>query len=187
MAYIIIAGSIVALIALVAVLLFNRLVRLRNKVDTAWRQIDVQLKRRYDLVPRLVAIAQGYAVHEKDVLTAVTRARAEAQSASSLRTKGPAEDGLSTALGGIMLLAENYPDLKAEQEFAKLADELVRTETAIAGSRKYYNGSVMQYDNARQSFPGNLVAGALAGSFKPREYFELNEAEMRAAPEAAWS
>ncbi len=187
MAYIIIAGSIVALVFLVAVLLFNRLVRLRNKVDTAWRQIDVQLKRRYDLVPRLVAIAQGYAIHEKDVLTSVTRARAEAQSASSPGTKGPAENGLSAALSGIMLLAENYPDLKAEQEFEKLTGELVRTETAIAGSRKYYNGSVMQYDNSRQSFPGNIVAGALPGSFQPREYFELDDVEMRSAPEATWS
>lgn len=187
MAYTIIVGSIVAFIFLIAILLFNRLVRLRNKVDTAWHQIDVQLRRRYDLVPRLVAIAQGYAKREEDVLTSVTRIRAKALSASSPREKGPAEDGLSAALGGILLLAENYPDLKAEEEFERLAGELVRTETAIAGARKYYNGSVMQYDNARQSFPGSLVAGALPGSFRPRDYFELDDAAMRVAPEAALS
>lgn len=184
MVYAIVLAGVAAVLLILAALLFNRLVRLRNKVSTAWHQIDVQLNRRYELVPRLVAIVQGYALHEKEVLTSVARARADAQAAASVSAKGPAEDGLSTALGGVMLIAENYPGLKADEGFENLADELTHTETAIAGARKYYNGSVMQFDNARQSFPGNVVAGILRRSFPEREYFELNDRAMRVAPDA---
>lgn len=183
--YLIVTGAVAAVVLIVLILLFNRLVRLRNKVDTAWHQIDVQLNRRHELVPRLVAIVQGYAIHEKEVLTSVTAARSQAQSAASLKAKGPAEDGLSNALGGVMLVVESYPGLKADEGFEKLADELTHTETAIAGARKYYNGSVMQYDNATQSFPGNIVAGALKGSFQEREYFELDDNAMRLTPDVA--
>ncbi len=165
-------------------LLFNRLVRLRNKTDNAWHQIDVQLKRRYDLVPELAEVVKGYASHEKGTLESAASARTRAMSAGSINEQGPAEDGLTGAVGSLLALAESYPDLKANQEFLKFQEELSSTETRIAGARKYYNGAVMYYDNARQGFPGNIVARIFSNSFPDRDYFEITDPEDRKAPSA---
>jgi len=180
--YVIIGIVAVALIALL--FLFNRLVRLRNKVDNAWHQIDVELKRRYDLVPELANVVKGYAAHEKQTFESVTDARTRAISAASVGEKAPAEDGLTGALGSVLAVAEAYPDLKANQQFLKLEAELTETETRIAGSRKYYNGAVMYYENARQGIPGRFVADAFPRKFGPREYFEIKDPADRLVPSA---
>jgi len=183
--------AIVVVLAVVVVagvsfaLLYNHLVRLRNKVDNAWHQIDVQLKRRYDLLPELARVVKGYAAHEKETFEAVTRARAEAMSAPSVAAQGPAEDNLTGAAGNLVALVEKYPDLKANQEFLEYQKELATSEARIAGARKYYNGSVMYYDNARQGFPGSIVAKLFSGSFTGRDYFEIKDAADREVPEAS--
>lgn len=182
-AIIAVAAVVVALLVMVA-LFFNRLVRLRDRCDNAWRQIDVELERRYDLVPRLADIVRGYAAHEKQTLRAAAGALGRAQDAGSVGDKGPAEDSLTAAVKGLVAVGESYPDLKANLEFEKFSEELSTTENRIAGSRKYYNGTVQQYDNARQSFPGNLAARLFARSFTDREYFEMEGDEGRAAPQA---
>ncbi len=184
-------GAIIAVVAVLVVVLaallvlFNRLVRLRNKTDNAWHQIDVELNRRHDLVPELSEVVKGYASHEKGVLVSAAEARGRAMNAGSVSEKGPAEDSLTGAIGGLLAVAESYPDLKANQDFLKFQAQLSQTETRIAGARKYYNGSVMYYDNARESFPGNVVAGMMKNSFGPREYFELKDPEARQAPDAS--
>jgi LemA protein len=177
---VIVALLVVALAAFL--ILFNRLVRLRNKTDNAWHQIDVQLKRRYDLVPELAEVVKGYASHERETLESAASARTRAMSAASVGEQGPAEDGLTGAVGSLLALAESYPDLKANQEFLKFQAELSSTETRIAGARKYYNGAVMYYDNARQGFPGNIVARVFSNSFPTREYFEITDPDDRRAP-----
>mgnify|MGYP005849893185 CR=1 FL=1 len=174
----------VGVILLVFTLLYNHLVRMRNRVDNAWRQIDVQLQRRHDLIPVLERIVEGYAAHEKQAL-----ARAAAARAATDRTGGPVdragpENGLTAAITGLLAVAERYPGLRADREFAELIDELSHTETAIAGSRKYYNGTVMQYNNTRQSFPGNIVAAVFRNRFAVRDYFEIEDPQDRLAPSA---
>jgi LemA protein len=173
---------VVVLIICVFLLLFNRLIRLRNKVDNAWHQIDVELNRRHDLVPELTEVVKGYASHERKAFEQAAEARAGAKKAPSPGTKGPAEESLTGAIGNLIAVGEGYPDLKANSDFLKLQKQLSETETRIAGSRKYYNGSVMQYNNARESFPGNVVANVFSGSFQPREYFEITDPEDRQVP-----
>ncbi len=180
----IVAASILAALAAVLLLLYNRLIRLRNKTDNAWHQIDVQLKRRYDLVPELAAVVEGYALHERETLELTAAARGRAMSAASVGEQGPAEDGLTAAIGSLIALGENYPDLKANQDFIKFQKELATTENRIAGARKYYNGAVMYYDNARQGFPGNMVARLFRGSFPDRDYFEITDPADREVPSA---
>jgi LemA protein len=158
------------LIAVLIVVIYNGLVRKRNAVENAWAQVDVQLKRRHDLVPNLVEVVRGYAGHERQTLTAVTTARAQALDANSLAEQAGAENALTGALKTLFAVAESYPDLKASQNFAELQEELATTENRIAYSRQYYNDAVLTYSNAIQTVPANIVAGM--GGFTAREYFQ---------------
>jgi LemA protein len=170
---------IVAIVAVAFVVIYNRLVTLRNRVDNSWSQIDVQLKRRYDLIPNLMETVKGYAAHETSVFEKVTEARASAMGAQSVGDQSQAENQLSAALKSLFAVAEAYPDLKANQNFMQLQEELTNTEGKIAYSRQFYNDSVMTYNTAIQTFPNNAVAGMF--SFKEREYFEI-ETEAAAEP-----
>jgi LemA protein len=166
---------IVLLVVIVGIASYNGLVRLRNKIDAAWAQIDVQLKRRFDLIPNLVETVKGYAAHEKDTLEGVTQARANAISAQG---QGPAaaaqaDNMLSGALKSLFAVAEAYPDLKANQNFLELQEELTATEDKVAYARQYYNDTVRSYNTKIQSIPANLIAGAF--HFEKREYFEADD------------
>ena len=172
-------AALVALIIAIFLLLFNRMIRLRNKVDNALHHIDVELNRRHDLVPELTEVVKWYASHERQAFEQAAQARAGAMCAGSVVARGPAEDSLTGAIGNLIAVAEGYPELKANSDFLKFQKQLSETETRIAGSRKYYNGAVMYYSNARESFPGDIVAKVFAGSFKPREYFEITDPEDR--------
>ena len=172
---VVIAGVIVVLLVLFLVFMYNRLVGLRNKVENAWAQIDVQLKRRYDLIPNLVETVRGYAAHERQTLEAVTQARANALNAQGAVAQAEAENMLTGALKSLFAVAEAYPDLKANQNFAALQDELATTENRIAYSRQYYNDAVQTYNTAIQTVPANLVAGTFG--FRDREYFTAPEEE----------
>ncbi len=180
-AIIIIAAVVVILIGMF-IYLYNRLVRYRNQTDNAWHQIDVQLKRRYDLIPNLVETVKGYASHEKEVFEKVTQARNMGLNAQTPGQAAQAENMIASALKSLFAVAESYPDLKANQNFLMLQEELSGTESKIAFARQFYNDSVMSYDNARQKFPGNIVAGMFSGTFPDREYFEVEEAAERTAP-----
>jgi LemA protein len=160
---------------LYAIALFNRLVRRRNQVENAWGQIDVQLKRRYDLIPNLVETVRGYAGHERGTLEAVTRARTQAMAASGPAEQAAAENALSGALKTLFAVAESYPELKANQNFLALQEELSDSENRIAYTRQYYNDAVLAYDNATSTFPANLFA-AMFG-FQARPYFEAGGEE----------
>ena len=172
---VVIAGVIVVLLVLFLILMYNRLVGLRNKVENAWAQIDVQLKRRYDLIPNLVEAVRGYAAHERQTLEAVTQARANALNAQGAVAQAEAENMLTGALKSLFAVAEAYPDLKANQNFAALQDELATTENRIAYSRQYYNDAVQTYNTAIQTVPANFVAGMFG--FRDREYFTAPEEE----------
>ncbi|WP_433223893.1 LemA family protein [Microtetraspora malaysiensis] len=161
---------IAVLLCLAAVSLYNRLVRRRGAVDNAWAQIDVQLKRRHDLIPNLVETVKGYASHERQALEAVVAARSRAVGAQTPKDQAAAEDALSGALKGLFALAEAYPDLKASRNFSELQEELSDTENRIAYTRQYYNDAVLTYNNAIQTVPANIVAGMTG--FAPREYFQ---------------
>ncbi len=163
---------VVAAFGLIAV--YNRLVVLRNRVDNSWSQIDVQLRRRYDLIPNLVETVKGYASHESATFEKVTQARNMAINAQTVREQGEAENMLTGALKSLFAVAEAYPDLKANQNFLLLQEELSNTEGKIAYARQFYNDSVMSYNTATQSFPSNLIAGMF--SFTLREYFEIEAA-----------
>ncbi|MFN8186946.1 MAG: LemA family protein [Gaiellales bacterium] len=169
---IVVAAVVVALV-LVVVLLYNRLVRLRNRTENAWAQVDVQLRRRYDLVPNLVETVKGYAAHERETFEAVTAARAAAQQASTVEEQGKAENLLTAALGRLFALAEAYPQLRATENFQALQAQLTEIEQAIAVSRQVYNDTVLTYDTALETVPTNLVASAFR--FEERAYFELEE------------
>ncbi len=183
-----VVAGLVVLVLLWGVAIFNRLVRLRVNCDNGWSQIDVQLKRRYDLIPNLVETVKGYAGHEKGTLESVVNARAKAMSvgaSAGAAAHAEAEGLLGAALGKLIALAEAYPDLKANQNFKALQEELATTENKIGFARQHYNDCVGQYSTAIQQFPSNIVAGMF--SFKPREYFELNEAAQREAPKVSFS
>ena len=175
-----IAVAVVALLVLAFVVGFNRLVRLRNEVDTGWANIDVQLKRRADLIPNLVEAVKGYAAHERGVFDSVTQARTALMSASTPAAAGQANEALTAAVGKLFAVAEAYPDLKASQNFLRLQDELTDTEDKVSAARRYYNATVMRFNTKAQSFPGVLYAGALG--FHPREFFAA-EAEAHAVPQ----
>jgi len=187
MAWYIIVGVIVILIIVVLIATYNKLVRLRNQVKNAWAQIDVQLKRRHDLIPNLIETVKGYMKHERETLEAITKARNLAQQAASsgpgVRSK--AETELSSALGRLLAVVENYPDLKANQNFLALQEELTSTENKISFSRQYYNDSVLSYNNRTQMFPSNIVA-SMTG-FKASEFFEVSLAEEREAPKVTFT
>ena len=178
-------AGVLFLAACTALLLYNRLVRLRNRVDNAWHQIDVQLNRRYDLVPALAEVVKGYTSHEKETLDSAARARTRAINAATVGEQGPAEDSVTGAIGSVLALAEKYPDLKANTEFLKFQAQLATAENRIAGSRKYYNGAVMYYNNARETFPGNTVARVFSSSFTDRDYFDIKDPADRQAPEVS--
>jgi LemA protein len=173
-----IAVGVAVLIVLFLVVTYNRLVRLRNRVEAAWSQIDVQLKRRHDLIPNLVETVKGYAAHERETLEAVTKARQQAVAAKGVEEQAQAENMLTATLRQLFAVAEAYPDLKANQNFLALQEELTGTESRIAFSRQFYNEQVLAYDNALETFPSNTVAGAF--NFKPKEYFEVEEAQRDA-------
>ena len=166
---------------------YNGLVRLRNQVKNAWAQIDVQLKRRYDLIPNLMETVKGYMTHERETLEAVTNARNLAQQVSSAGAgaRAQAEGELSSALSRLLAVVENYPDLKANQNFLALQEELTSTENKISFSRQYYNDSVLRYNNQTQMFPSNFVA-SMTG-FKASEFFEVTLAVEREAPKVSFT
>jgi LemA protein len=171
----IVGGVVVVLLVLFLVVMYNRLVGLRNKVENAWAQIDVQLKRRYDLIPNLVETVRGYAAHERQTLESVTQARANALNAQGAVAQAEAENVLTAALRSLFAVAEAYPDLKANQNFLSLQEELATTENRIAYSRQYYNDSVQSYNTAIQTVPANFIAGVFG--FRVREYFTAPEEE----------
>ncbi len=167
----------VVLVLVWTIVTYNRLVRLRNQVDAAWAQIDVQLKRRYDLIPNLVETVKGYAAHEKGTLDAVVQARNGAVAAANQGPAGraEAENLLTQTLGRLFALAEAYPNLKANENFAALQSELANTEDKIAYSRQFYNGAVQTFNNATQTIPTNLIAGMMG--FRAKEFFQTAEGE----------
>ena len=171
------------LVVVTGALLYNRLVRLRNMVDNAWSQVDVQLRRRYDLIPNLVATVKAYATHESETLGAVVRARDGARSATTIAEQGNAESALTEAIGHLLVVAEAYPELRSEERFAELQEELAETEDKISISRHIYNDTTLNYNDAVTTIPSNLVA-RLAG-FSVRNYFQAEE-RSRHTPEVKW-
>jgi len=180
--YVVIA--VLVLLALWAVLAYNALVSSRNKVDEAWSGVDVQLKRRHDLVPNLVETVKGYAAHERSTLEAVTVARGQAEAAGEPQAVERAEAKLTTALGAVNALAEAYPDLRAAESFQRLQAELAEIEDEIQASRRIYNANVQDYNTRIQVFPALLIAGPM--SFSAREFFEIEVAAERAVPQVAF-
>jgi len=165
--------GVVALLVLAAVLVFNRLVWLRNRVDNGWAQIDVQLRRRYDLIPNLVETVRGYAAHERELFEEVTRARTRAIDASSVPDQAQAEDQITHGLRQLFAVVEAYPELKANENFLALQEELTGTESKIAYARQFYNDQVMRLNTLIQSFPSVLVARAFG--FAEREFFDIED------------
>jgi LemA protein len=182
--WVIVVVVLVALVAIGLITLYNRLVRLRNRVDNAWAQIEVQLKRRWDLIPNLVETVKGYAAHERETFQAVTEARAAAQQARTPQESSQAEGILGQALGRLFAVAEAYPELQADENFRQLQTELGETENRIAVSRQVYNDTVLTYNNAIQTFPGLVLAGPFG--FAQREFFELEEDAEREAPRVSF-
>ena len=176
--------GVVVLLLIAAVVLYNRLVSLRNRVENAWAQVDVQLKRRYDLIPNLVETVKGYAAHERETFEAVTAARTRAQQAQGPAEQGAAEGILGQALGRLFAVAEAYPELQADENFRQLQEELAQTENRIAVSRQVYNDTVLSYDNALETVPTNIVASLFG--FRPQAYFET-EGAAREAPAVQFS
>src|ERR687884_1761751 len=173
MTWVIVAIAASVLLALIVVVLYNRLVRLRNRTENAWAQVDVQLQRRRDLIPNLVETVKGYAGHERSTFEEVTAARASAQQARTVEQHAEAENVLTAALGRLFAVAEAYPQLRATENFQQLQGQLDETEDKIAVARQLYNDAVLSYDNARETVPTSLVAGPLG--FRPRPYFEIDE------------
>jgi LemA protein len=176
-----IVGGVVCLLLVILIVwvisMYNRLVRQRNQVDASWAQIDVQLKRRTDLIPNLVETVKGYAAHERGTLDAVIQARNGALAAANADpvTRAEAENAVTQTLGRLFALAEAYPNLKANENFLALQSELTNTEDKIAYSRQFYNSSVQTFNNSTQTFPANIIAGMF--NFKPKEFFEAPEGE----------
>jgi LemA protein len=188
--------GILVVVALWVVGIYNRLVSLRNRFKNAFAQIDVQLKRRYDLIPNLVETAKSYIKHERETLEAVTKARNIAASAAEAAAKNPAdggamkslgaaESGLAGALGRLLMVTEAYPDLKANQNMMQLTEELTSTENKIAFARQSYNDSVMAYNTTRESFPSVVFAGMFG--FAGAELFQIEEPQQREAPKVSFS
>ncbi len=177
---IIVIVAILVVTALALVAIYNSLVSKRVRCREAWSQIDVQLKRRYDLIPNLIETVKGYAAHEKETLERVIQARNQALSAEGVAKQAEAENFLTGALRQLFALSERYPDLKANQNFSQLQEELTSTENKIAFARQHYNDSSAIYNTAREKFPNNIVAGMF--NFEEQDFFELEEPEAREAP-----
>ncbi|MFH1129333.1 MAG: LemA family protein [Patescibacteria group bacterium] len=171
---------VVAVIVLWIIAVFNGLIRLKTRTDEAWSDIDVQLKRRYDLIPNLIEAVKGYAAHEKGLFESVTEARSKAMNAQGAEEKGKAENMLSGTLKSLFAVAEAYPELKANTNFLQLQTELSDTENKIQASRRFYNGNVRDLNIKIQTFPSRIIAGMLG--FKKREFFAIDESE-KAVPE----
>jgi len=183
--WLIVILAVVALVAIALVVFYNRFVRLRNRVDNAWAQIEVQLKRRWDLIPNLVETVKGYAAHERETFQNVTEARAAAQQAQTPAEAAQAEGLLSQALGRLFAVAEAYPELQADENFRQLQSEVAETENRIAVSRQVYNDTVLTYNNAVQTVPGTLVAGPFG--FSTREFFDVEDDAQREAPQVSFT
>jgi len=171
---------IIAILAMMLIGMYNSLIKLKNRVEEAWSDIDVQLKRRYDLIPNLIETVKGYAKHESETLEKVTSARTQAMSAQAggdAKAQAEAENMLSGALKSIFALSENYPDLKANTNFLELQRELSDTENKIQSSRRFYNGNVRDFNTKVQVFPTNLIANFLG--FKERDFFEISDEKER--------
>jgi LemA protein len=179
--------GLVVLLIITFIAVYNSLVKLRNQVKNAWAQIDVQLKRRYDLIPNLMETVKGYMKHERETLEAVTNARNLAQQAASsgVGARSKAEGELSSALSKLLAVVENYPDLKANQNFLALQEELTSTENKISFSRQFYNDSVLNFNNKTQMFPSNIIAGMTG--FKAEEFFEVTVDAEREAPKVSFT
>jgi LemA protein len=185
MAPVLLLLGVLVVLVLWFVSIYNGLVQLRNYVDNAWAQIDVQLKRRHDLIPNLIETVKGYMAHERGTLEAITKARTDAMKAHGPAEAGPAESQLSGALRGLMVNVERYPDLKASQNFLALQEELSSTENKISFARQAYNDSVTRYNNKIQTIPSNLVAGP--AGFSKRDLFELKDEAERAVPKVSFA
>jgi len=167
----------VIVVVLAVIGLYNHFITLRNRIDNAWHQIDVQLRRRYDLIPNLIETVKGYAAHERGTFEAVTQARAAAMSAKSVKDQAQADNMLTGALKTLFAVAESYPELKANQNFLALQEELTGTEGKIAYARQFYNDMVMEFNVSIQRFPGNIVASVF--TFQAREYYEIGDAAAK--------
>ena len=184
MTWLIVLVVLVLIVALAAVVIYNRLVRLRNRAENSWAQVDVQLRRRYDLIPNIVEAVKGYAAHERGTLDDVTQARTAAQQAQGVAEQAQAENALTAAIGRLFAVAEAYPQLRATENFQQLQAQLAETEQKIAVSRQVYNDAVLTYDNALETVPTNIVAGLFG--FRPQAYFET-EGAAREAPAVQFS
>ena len=182
MVWLIVLIAVIAVLALLLILAFNRLVRLRNETEAGWSNIDVQLKRRNDLIPNLVESVKAYAAHERGLFDEITQARAAVSGAGGPAQAAAASDQLSGAMGRLFAVAENYPQLRASENFQELQGELTDTEDKIAAARRYYNSVVQNYNTAVQSFPALLYAGLLG--FRRREFFAAQDSE-RATPQVS--
>jgi len=169
--------GVVVLFVLWAIYTYNRLVVLRTRVDNAWSQIDVQMRRRFDLIPNLVETVKGYAAHERETLEAVTKARAAMAEAKTVQEQAQAQNMITSALKTLFAVAEQYPNLKANENFMMLQEELSGTESKIAYARQFYNDTVQMYNATIQMFPASIIAGM--GNFTARQYFEIGEAAAR--------
>jgi len=176
----IIAIIVIAVVVLLLIVLYNGLAGLRVRADSAWSDIDVQLKRRHDLIPNLVETVKGYAAHEKGTFENIARYRSAAMSATTVDDKAQAEGQLTQALRGLLAVAENYPQLRASEQFTSLQNQLAQTEDAIQNSRRYYNAVVRDLNTKIATFPSNIIAGMF--NFTPRQFFQTETAEDRATP-----
>ena len=184
MVWLIVLIAVLLLLALAVVVLYNRLVRLRNRTENSWAQVDVQLRRRYDLIPNLVETVKGYASHERATFDEVTQARTAAQQAQGVEEQAKAENVLTAALGRLFAVAEAYPELRATENFQQLQAQLAEVEQNIVISRQVYNDAVLSYENALETVPTNIVAGMF--NFRPRAYFETEDV-TREAPSVQFS
>ena len=176
---------VIVLLVIFVIGIYNALVRLRNQVDNSWSQIDVQLKRRHDLIPNLVETAKGYMKHERETFEAITNARSQAMGAKSVAESAKAEGALGEALSKFLLVVENYPDLKANQNFLSVQEELTSTENKISFARQSYNDQVLFFNNKIQMFPSNIIANTF--NFGKRDFFELEVAAEREVPKVSFS
>ena len=184
MTALIIVLVVIALLIIFVIAVYNALIRLRNQVDNAWSQIDVQLKRRHDLIPNLVETAKGYMKHERGTFEAITNARSQAMGAKTVAEASKAEGALGEALSKFMLVVENYPDLKANQNFLAVQEELTSTENKISFARQSYNDQVLFFNNKIQMFPSNIIANMF--NFTRRDFFELEAAAEREVPKVSF-
>ena len=185
MVFLIIVIVLIVFFVLMFVSMYNSLIKLRNQVKNAWSQIDVQLKRRHDLIPNLIETVKGYMTHERDTLENITKARSQAMNASGVADRAKAEGELSGAMSKFFLVVENYPDLKANQNFLALQEELTSTENKISFSRQSYNDQVLFYNNKIQMFPTNIMAGMF--NFKEEQFFQVEDKADREVPKVSFN